>query len=335
MQVGDELRKYLGDKLKEHESLKEYTTMKVGGVADYFYVAENIEELVKAVQAAVNADIDYFVIGGGSNVIISDYGFPGLVILDRSQNVAFLKDKTQAIADSGVYISHLITKSAAQEQGGLEFMIGIPGTVGGAVYGNVACWGGTISEYIRSVTLLIPGEEKGEKCRMISMRTEEMKFGYRASAIKQMPLESQGRKPVVLSVKFQLTNLRREEIMRRIKNYQEMRISRQPLGEFSCGSIFKNPSGQSAGVDPEDGKQMSAGYLIDAVGGKKFKVGGAIVSKKHANFILNSGRATAHEVRELIEQIKEKVRDIKGIDLREEVEFVGQWSQGGEIVAKE
>lgn len=327
MEIEKELKDALGSKLVEHKGLKDYTTMKVGGVADYAFEAENIEELIGAVQAAVDVDVPYFVLGGGSNVIISDYGYPGLVIVNRSSNIGFLKEKTQVIVDSGVYLAHLITKAAAIEFGGLEFLIGVPGTIGGAIYNNVSCWGGVIGDYVRGVTLLMPGEQKGERSRTINIDADEMKFGYHSCWIKQVASGQAGRKPVILSVKFQLTSLRREEIMRRIKEYQELRLSRQPIGEYCAGSIFRNPSGAEASAAGEDEKKYSAGYLIDQAGGKKMRVGGAQVSKKHANFIVHNGKATAEELRELINQVKGAVSEKKGITLEEEIEYVGKWPE--------
>lgn len=326
MEIVDQLRESLGGKLKEHKSLKEFTSMRVGGVADYFVEVDQIEDLVKAVQAAVNSDIPYLVIGGGSNIIVSDYGYPGLVILNKTATIGFLQDKTQVMADSGVYLAHLINKAAAIEFGGLEFLIGVPGSVGGAVYNNASCWGGAISEYVRGITLLLPGEEKGERSRVINIEPDELKFGYHTSFLKEASKQNDGRKPVILSVKFQLTSLRREEIMRRIKQCQELRMQKQPVGEFSAGSIFKNPSGFASSGEGEE-KNFSAGYLIDQSGGKKLKVGGALVSKKHANFVINNGKATASEIRELIEKIKALVMEKNGISLTEEVEFIGQWDR--------
>ncbi|MDO8513135.1 MAG: UDP-N-acetylmuramate dehydrogenase [bacterium] len=325
MEIAKQLKEQLGEKLEEHLGLRDYTTMKVGGVADYVFSASTVSELVNAVQAAVNLDIPYLVLGGGSNVIISDYGFPGMVIFNRSSNVAFLQDRSQVMSDSGVYLSHLITSAAAKEYGGLEFLVGVPGTVGGAAYNNVSCWGGEFSDYVRSLTILLPGEEKGERCRTVNIEAQDMKFGYHSSWLKENSGKNVGRKPVILSVKLQLASLRREEIMRRIKQYQQMRLSKQPLGEHSAGSIFKNPSGFEATASED--KNYSAGFLIDKSGGKRLRVGGAQVSKKHANFIVNTGKATAMDVRQLIEQIQELVREKKGITLEEEIEFIGEWSK--------
>lgn len=174
--------------------------------------------------------------------------------------------------------------------------------------------------------MLLPGEEKGERCRVVNIEPQELKFGYHTTLMKETGLKNPGRKPVILSVKFQLTSLRREEIMRRIKNFQEMRMEKQPIGEFSAGSIFKNPSG-SALTGGQEEKNFSAGFLIDQSGGKKFRVGQASVSKKHGNFVINNGKATAEEIRELIDKLKAQVLEKNGISLEEEVEFIGQWER--------
>lgn len=331
MEVAERLKKQLGEKLEEHKPLNDFTTMHVGGVADFFYSADTIEELVAAVQAAVDTEIPYFVLGGGSNVIISDYGYPGLVILNRTSNIAFLYDKSQAIVDSGVFLAHLVMKAAAQDLGGLEFLVGVPGTVGGAVYNNVSCWGGVIGDYVKGITVLFPGE-KDEKCQVKSLEGEVMEFGYHTTGLKEAAKRLEGRKPVILSIRLQMTHLRREEIMRRIQQYRQMRQDRQPIGVLTAGSIFKNPSGAASNpqVDNPDISQTSAGYLIDSAGGKRLKVGGASISKKHANFIVNNGKAKAVEIRALIEQLRDTVREKHGVLLEEEVEYLGEWPDRSE-----
>ncbi len=328
MEVADELKQALGEKLIEHESLGQHTTMRVGGVADFFYPAETIDELVKAVQTAINIKIPYFILGGGSNIIVSDYGYPGLVIANKTSNVAFLTENAQAIVDSGVYLGHLITKAAGLGLSGLEFLIGIPGTVGGAIYNNVSCWDNVFGDYVRSITLLAPPDQLSEKCQVINIDSDWMKFSYHSSQLKELSKSQNGRNPVILTAKIQLAHLRREEIMRRIQHYQNLRAEKQPVGVFTSGCIFKNPSGQAGGaLTDEERKQMSAGFLIDNAGGKRIKVDGASVSKKHANFIVNNGKAKAIDIRALIERIRDLVREKHGVLLEEEVEYLGKWPQ--------
>lgn len=336
MSVGEELKEILGEKLVEYEVLRPHTSMQVGGVADYYYAAESVDEIKLAVEAAVKVEIPYFVLGAGSNVIVSDFGYPGLVIANKTANLNFLLDRAQAIVDSGVLLAHLVTKATERELGGIEFLIGVPGTVGGAVYNNASCWGGAISEYVRSVTLLMPPRHKDSEAHIVNIGAEKLNFGYHTSWLKELAKREPDRKPIVLTVLIQLSHLRREEIMRRIREYQEKRTATQPVGELSAGCIFKNPTGEasyqnkfsagqaSSGVTEEIKDNLSAGYLIDKAGGKRLKIGGARVSKKHANFIINTGKATAREIRTLIEDVKHLVLDKHGIALEEEIEYLGQ-----------
>ena len=330
--AADNLKKAFGRRIIEHESLKEHTTMGVGGVADYFIEVKNVDELSTAVEAAIADEMPYFVKGGGSNIIVSDYGYPGLVIENRSNNVAFIMDKAQAIVDSGVFLGQLINAAAAKELGGIEFLVGIPGTIGGAVYGNASCWGGVIGDFVRSVALLIPPKDGEEKCKVINVEPKRTEFAYRSSWLKQVVGKSPGRKPVILTVRMQLAHLRPEEIMRRIRQYQKMRNEKQPIGEFSVGSIFLNPSGEATSqLTESQNRELSVGYLLDRAGGKRLRVGKARVSKKHANFIIQSGKASAEDVKELVQKMKSLLKEKYGLELQEEVEFLGEWSNGAEI----
>lgn len=299
------LQKILGDKVKANFVLRELTTMKVGGVADYFYSAETVEELVIAIRAAQDLEMPYFILGNGSNIVVSDNGYPGLVIHNRSANLAFLPDKAQVIVDSGVSLARLIMEAASKDLTGLEFLAGIPGTVGGAVYGNAGAKGFSIGDYIKTATLF------NNKNKILRVAGKNLEFTYRSSKLKKMIPP----KPVILSVKLQLSHNRKEEIIRKIAFYKEIRQKTQPWGQ-TAGSVFKNP-GQE--------KEMAAGYLLEQATVKKLKVGRAFVSKKHANFVMTKDHAKADDVRTLIERMREKVRDKYQILLEEEIEYIGRW----------
>ena len=305
MKQYQDLKKILGEKLRENVLLRELTTMKVGGVADYFYEADSPDELVAAVKVARDENISYFILGNGSNIVVSDSGFPGLVIHNRTSNLAFLPEHSQVIADSGVSLARLIMESASKDLAGLEFLAGIPGTVGGAVYGNAGAKGFEIGDYIKTVTLFNP------KNKIVRVKAPDLDFSYRSSKLKK----DSPPKPIILSIKFQLSHNRKEEIVRKIGFYKELRHKTQPWGQ-TAGSIFKNP---------DTSAEMAAGYLLEQANAKKLKVGKAFVSKKHANFVMTSGKAKAADVRLLIERMREKVRDKHQVVLEEEIEYIGRW----------
>lgn len=315
-------------KIREHVVMRDYNTFKVGGVADYFLEVKEVDELVKAVRTAFSLKIPYFILGNGSNILFSDYGFPGLVIKNSTSNIAIMQEKSQAIVDSGVMLGQLIMKLASADLGGLEFLYGIPGTVGGATYGNAGAWGSTIGDYLKNITLLESDPETGIP-KIVQCEASWMDFGYRTSKLKKMKNIN---KPVILTVRLQLARSQKEEIMRKLNVYQSKRGKSQPIGH-SAGSIFKNPipkeltnvTGAGTKNMPEFAKERTAGYLLEASGAKKSKVGLAEVSNAHANFIVNHDGAKAADIRTLIEEMREKVNQKFGIILEEEIEYIGQW----------
>lgn len=315
-----QLKQILGKDLQEDISLNDYTTMKVGGVAECFFVANNIDELVKAILAAKKLDVKYFIIGGGSNILVSDTGFRGLVILNRAKNLAFLTDKSQVIADSGVALSRLIMEAADHNMGGMEGLFGIPGTVGGAVYGNVGAHGVEVSQFIKSVTFLSPNG------KIIRCKIDSLKPGYRSSYLKNQKKKNND-SPIVLSIKLQLSPNKKEEIVKKMSHYQNLRMEKQPYNEPSCGSVFKNQLRMDeSNKSYESEKDLFAGYLLEQAGAKKLREGGMQVSRKHANFIVNNGKGKAIEARNLIEKMRKLVNDKNGVILEEEIEYVGEWN---------
>lgn len=314
--------------VQEHVVIRNFTSLRVGGVADYFLEAKTVEELIQAVRAAVKLKIPYFILGGGSNIIFSDYGYPGLIIKNATSNIAIMKEKSQVIADSGVLLGRLIMECVSHDLAGLEFLYGVPGTVGGALYGNAGSFGKAIGDYLKNITLLKIDLKDGIP-KIVQFDASWMVFDYRKSKLKTLKSKW---KPVILSARFQFSQNQKEEIMRKLNTYKNQRWQSQPLG-LSAGCIFKNPipkelkdiTGLGTKGMPELPKERRAGYLLDSAGAKKMKIGGAEVSSKHANFILNIDNAQATDIRMLIEEMREKVRQKFSLTLEEEIEYIGQW----------
>jgi len=315
--VENRLKSELGENLSSNVVLKEFTSIKVGGVCDYFYRALSIENLIKSISLAISLEIPYFILGGGNNIIFSDIGFPGLVIKNESRDIHFLPAKGEVIVDSGVSLAKLLTESASRNLGGLEFLFGVPGTVGGAIYNNAGAFNQSISDTVRFVTLLIPNKKNGES-KIVKYRSDWFNFKYRSSRLKELTqnLSFEDPRPVLLTAKLQLIQSKREVILNRMRTNLLWKKENQPLPEMSAGSFFRNPGKE---------REQSAGFLLEQVGAKKVHIGKAAVSKKHANFIINRGGAKAEEVKRLAEQLKIRVRDEYHITLEEEVEYVGRW----------
>ncbi len=302
----------LGEKLKNDVLLRDLTTIGVGGLADYYFEAENIEELVEAVNVAHKNDIPVLVIGGGSNIVVSDYGFSGLVVKNKSDNLVFSEEKGQVIADSGISIGKLLNTAASNDLGGLEFMSGLPGTLGGAINNNAGSKDYGIGDFVKSVTVL---EEKSGKLEVTRHNSKWMEFNYRTSRLKT-EYKNDKFKPIILTARIQLAHKRKDEILKSIQKNLEERKEKQPLGEKSAGSFFKN-TGKI--------KEQAAGYLLDKSGAKKLKEGDAQVSKKHANFVINKDKATARDIRLLADNMRNLVKKEFNQELEEEVEYIGKW----------
>jgi len=315
--IDNQLKLELGENFQTNVVLRDFTSMKVGGVCDYFFRAKNIEELIKAVSVAIKLGVPYFILGGGFNIIFSDIGFPGLVIKNESHDLHFLPSKGEVIADSGVNLANLINESASRDLGGLEFLFGVPGTIGGAVYNNAGAFGQSITNLLKFVTILIPNKKNGDY-KIVRYRADWLIGSYRQSRLKDLATKTtlEEPRPVLLTIKLQLTQSKREVILNRMRSNLKWRRDHQPLLDMSSGSFFKNPG---------ETREQSAGFLLDQVGAKKIHIGKASVSKKHANFVINRGGAKADEIKRLAEQLKIKVRDSYRITLEEEVEYVGRW----------
>ncbi len=312
---------------QENVPLAPYTTFKIGGPAKYFIIAKSTEEVKSAMEAARQKNIPVFVLGNGSNVLISDEGFDGLVIKIQNSKLKIENDneKIKIIAESGVLIGKLVNESVKNSLTGLEWMMGIPGTLGGAIVGNAGAFGHSISELVEKVEVLDQGD-----LSVKLLRNKDCQFGYRESIFKK------NSKYIILSAELSLKEGNKAESERIIKEHIVQRQSRHPGGLPNAGSFFKNiPIKENEKAFdkilkefPEAEKFKAAGmipaaWLIEKRDLKGVKIGGAMVSDKHANFIVNFNKASARDVMMLSSIIKQKIRDSFEIQLQEEVRFVG------------
>lgn len=308
-------------KLQKDVILAPYTTFKIGGPAKYFFEAKSQEELIRALNWAKSNKIDYFILGGGSNILVADKGFNGLVI--KLQIESYKLEDQVIIAEAGINLGKLVQISAANGLTGLEWAIGIPGTLGGAICGNAGAMGSSISEIVENIKVLIDNE------KIDSWNNQQCRFSYRDSIFKQNP------DLIILAAELQLKKGNKREIQEKIKEYIARRKN-QP-SEPSAGCVFKNIEFNNLDAKltknlltkyPEikniikDGK-FSSGWLIEQCDLKGKIIGQAQVSSLHANFIVNLGQAKAEEVMILISLIKQRVRNKFGIQLQEEIEYVG------------
>jgi UDP-N-acetylmuramate dehydrogenase len=291
----------LGDKVKENVSLAPYTSARIGGPADILITAESADELARIIKLLQKQEMDYLLLGGGSNVLVSDKGVRGVVVLNRAKGVRFHSgDEPSVTAESGVVFSNLANRCAAKGLAGLEWAATVPGTIGGAVYGNAGAFGGDMAGNLIGAELLTEnGREK--------FTAEQMDYGYRTSILKRGELDG-----IVLSAELKLRNSTKEAVSTTIEQFSAHRKSTQPPGA-SMGSMFKNPNGDYAGK------------LIEAAGLKGTRIGNAEISPLHGNFFINHDNTRAEDIRALIELVMKTVKEKQGVELELEVELVGEW----------
>ena len=290
-----------GDKVKKNVSLAPYTAARVGGPADLFITANSADELAAIISLLREAGTDYFILGGGSNVLISDKGVRGITVLNRAKAVRFENDDPPKVwAESGVVFSNLANRCALKGLSGLEWAATVPGTIGGAIYGNAGAFGGdTAGNLICAELLTDAGRQKWP--------VENMAYGYRTSILKRSDIIA-----TVLSAELTLKYATKEEVSVKISEFSERRKISQPPGA-SLGSMFKNPAGDYAG------------RLIEAAGLKGTRIGNAEVSPIHGNFFINHGKTDANDIRALVELVRKTVKDKFGIELDLEIELIGEW----------
>ena len=308
--------------VKRDEPMAKRTSFRVGGKARLHVTAASSEELIEAVTAALDFDIPFYVYGGGSNLLVSDDGYEGVMI--QAGNRMITLHASRVTVEAGAITGMVARQSVDAGLTGFEWAIGVPGTIGGAVYGNAGCYGGEMKDSVLSVEVF---DLNTHERKMLS--NKECGFVYRGSIFKHHPC-------LILSATLQLKptadmaagKTRMEEIMR-------MRKEKQPLDASSAGCAFKNfEFSDESALDilkrsvevPESmikNRSVSAGWLIDQAGMMGESVGDARVSTKHGNFFLNNGQARAQDILALISRVKMKVRDEFGIEMQEEVQLVG------------
>lgn len=320
MDFEEKLNKFAGGRLKLNEPLAQYTTFQVGGPAKYFCLAESPKQLTEIIGLLEKKEVVFFVLGGGSNVLINDRGFDGVVIKPVFGRIKKIGNKLDV--EAGALLSKAVGEAMSAGLSGLEWAAGIPGTVGGAIGNNAGAYGGEMAQSVETVTVLRRGKKS-------VIKNSACGFGYRASIFK-------GKKDngIIISVVLRLRPADKETIRARMNEILKERKNKF-AGEKCAGSIFKNIVLTEAAAEefrrkfpdcPEEfvaKRIIPAAWLIDWCELKGRKVGGAAVSDKHAGIIINEGNATAEEIVSLISIIKQRVSDHFGLQLEEEVEYVG------------
>lgn len=282
------------------EPMKKHTTFRVGGNADYFVMPKTVQEVKEAVALCRAHDMDYYVVGNGSNLLVSDAGYRGAIIQIYNEMNQIEIDGTTVKVQAGALLSKI--GSAALKAGltGFEFAAGIPGTVGGAVVMNAGAYGGETKDILKSATVLT---QDGE---VLTLYNRELELGYRTSVIAKKGY-------IVLEAEYELQEGDVETIRATMDDLKTRRVTKQPLEYPSAGSTFKRPEG------------YFAGKLIQDAGLRGYRVGGAMVSEKHCGFVINAEDATASDVLELIHQISDKVYEQFGVRLEPEVKVLGEF----------
>lgn len=281
------------DILSPEESLAPHTWMKLGGPAERFYVPTSRDQLVSLVQCCTSSGIGVRIIGGGSNLLVSDTGVRGAVIQVREPLLGEISiDGDSVVAGGGALLSHVVSESVRAGLAGLENLVGIPGTVGGAVIGNAGGRHGDIGEFVKSVEVMTHAGETTVRSG------DELTFSYRNSSISDL---------LVLSVTLELRQDESDDLATRMKKIWIMKRATQPLADQSAGCIFRNPRG------------LSAGALIEQCGLKDLAVGGARISDRHANFVVTDSEAKSEDVNSLIEKVQSAVNEKFGVELEVEI----------------
>ncbi len=296
-------RELFGDSLQENVSLANYTAARVGGPADVLLIVHSAAELEDAVVRLWANQVPFLILGSGANMLVSDKGVRGVVILNRATKIQFdvQNEQVTVLAESGANFGLVARQAAAKGYSGLEWASTIPGTVGGAVYGNAGAHGGDMAGSLILANILHRTIHQKE------WSSQDLGYSYRSSVLKRDP-----RSAVILSAKMSLVQANPDAVKSKMEEFSTYRKQTQPPGA-SLGSMFKNPPGDHAG------------RLIESSGLKGIRVGGVEVSRKHGNFFVNDDRATARDYRDLIELVRRTVAEKQGIHLELEIELIGEW----------
>lgn len=282
------------------EPMKKHTTFRLGGPADYYLCPETPEQIREILHICEEEKMPCFILGNGSNLLVSDKGFRGVVVQIYKNMNQVLAEGNRIRAQAGALLSLIAKRAAEAGLAGMEFASGIPGTLGGAVVMNAGAYGGEMKDILESVTVLTP---EGE---IRKLEASELNLGYRTSVVRE-------RGYIVLEAVLLLNPGEKEKILERMEELKIQRVTKQPLEFASAGSTFKRPEG------------YFAGKLIDDAGLRGYRVGGAQVSEKHCGFVVNTGEATAEEVIQLLQDVQEKVYEKFGVKLEPEVKFLGDF----------
>lgn len=281
------------------EQMKDHTTFRIGGEAACFVKISSTEQLIKIIPYLKEVDIPYFILGNGSNLLVSDKGYDGVILQVADEFAQIEAQGTVLKVQAGAMLSQVSRYAMEQSLSGLEFASGIPGTIGGGVVMNAGAYEGEMKQIVEKVTVL---NDEGE---ILELDNSTMEFGYRTSIIKN-------RNFIVLEVMLRLREGIREEILAKMEELSEKRREKQPLAFPSAGSTFKRPEG------------YFAGKLIMDAGLRGYSIGGARVSEKHCGFVINTGKATAEDVAEVIKEVQDRVKDRFGVILEREVIYLGE-----------
>lgn len=294
---------HVGKPLSKSVPLQDYSNFRIGGEADYFFEATSVQDLVSSICKAREHSFPYYVIGGGYNILFDDDGFRGLIIRNGVKGITQRGIETEVEALSGTPLKSLLQYSLEKGLSNLEFLAGIPGTVGGAVFGNAGAFGQSIGNFLSEAVVL---DEEGKQTKV---KREYFEFSYRQSSLRQ-------KNDILLKAVFELQHGDKEKIRALIeKNLAERENKHPPQGMACAGSYFKNP------VLP-NGERVPAAYFLEKVGAKDMRLGGAAVYSGHSNFIVNLERASARDIMRLAEKLKHLVIERFGVELEEEVIFL-------------
>ena len=288
------------DHVLTDEPMKQHTTFKIGGPADYFLLPETGEEVGEIIKICRKTDTPYFILGNGSNLLVGDGGYRGAVIQVYRNMSAVTVEGTTITAQAGALLSAVAAAAKNASLTGFEFAGGIPGTVGGAAVMNAGAYGGETKDVLVEVTVM---DAEG---KIFAIPAEKLELGYRTSVIKKAGY-------IVLEAKIRLKKGDQEAIRERMKELTIQRTTKQPLEYPSAGSTFKRPEG------------YFAGKLVMDSGLRGYQVGGARISEKHCGFVINAGDATAKDVRTLMDNVRDIVYEKYGVTLEPEVKFLGEF----------
>lgn len=286
------------ENIYENEPMKTRTTFRVGGEAKLLVEISSADELTKLIPYLIRMGEPYYVKGNGSNLLVGDKGYNGVILEIASKMNSIKVDGTKITASAGVLMSQIAKAALENSLTGFEFASGIPGTIGGGVVMNAGAYDGELKDVVTSVTVCDPDGE------IYTLDNKDMEFGYRTSAIKKRPF-------TVLEVTIELSSGNHDDIQNKMSELNEKRRTKQPLEYPSAGSTFKRPTG------------YFAGKLIMDAGLRGFSIGGAAVSEKHCGFVINKGGATAADVYEVIVEVQERVKDKFDVILEPEIVFLG------------